>query len=397
MEVISKNLNNSKVLAFSAKPIPQKTAIFLEKRLLKAKTVDIFIHSSPDEDAFNSAKVLYKWLEALGKKVRICADKKDLKGLFANTFERFKFKNNSKNADLTVCVDFNGLERISKKQKQLFNPKNLLVFDHHTLADTTFINKNNRYKNYIDDTAKSCCGVLLRFFDALKIKLKNSQLQNLYCGMLSDYKKSDYIKFAQNSDIIKTKNIQYDKNSQEVLNMIEQKLPKRFKKSVQNHLDILNNLSPLEANFKKGLSEKLKITENGKLAYLVIDYNDKTWSKLGMDNPRTEVILSDFRQNVLNPDLTKNVFSEMQKSKLKNVQATVVFYRKNSLPDSEYKMSLHSKNGYGFKLLDYIKQNYDKNLIAGGHPDRAGGKIFSSKNEDLQKFVQNFIDASNNV
>ena len=68
----------------------------------------------------------------------------------------------------------------------------------------------------------------------------------------------------------------------------------------------------------------------------------------------------------------------------------IAFYRK----DDEYRMSIHSRSNSAIRLIDYVKENLNPDIIAGGHADRAGGKIDSVSKKDTMKFVNDFIKAS---
>lgn len=60
-------------------------------------------------------------------------------------------------------------------------------------------------------------------------------------------------------------------------------------------------------------------------------------------------------------------------------------------------MSIHSRNKYAQKLIRYIKKDLDNKIVADGHPDRAGGRIFSIEPDDCNAFINKFLIAAENM
>ena len=389
------SINTSPNINFKAKPIPKSVIERTKAELLqpKIKNIDIFCHTSADEDAINSAKVFANWLIANGKKVNICAPKSELKRLYYNPKE-FILKNTTIPADKTVIVDFNSSERLSKTNKELLkkvNDSNVLIFDHHTLGDTPI-----KGKAYIDDTAKSCCSVLLRFFEGVGQKISKKDSKSLYCGMVSDFMKSKMLNLENKNggyNLIRTPKLYKNKDSVEVLNKLETSLTKTEKNNIYKHLDVLSNLTPQEKVFQKNIYSKVKISDNGKMAYVVIPPNDKEWASLGMDTTATSTILNHLRGGISENSQNVKFLTSEQKEKMKNVDTVIAFYQKSEF-SNEYRMSIHSKSNSALDLINYVKQNGKSKISAGGHTNRAGGKIDSIDEKDTNNFVSDFIEAS---
>lgn len=392
---ISNNKNN---VSFGAKPIPKTVLKTFEQKLANVKTVDIYSHSSLDEDTINSTKVIYNWLKKLGKEVSICADTKETKGLFFKLSKHYKIKKDmTQKPDLSFLVDFNSLQRAPKDYLGSLksNLNNLIGLDHHDSVSDTVLKKNA----YIDNKSHSCSGIVYRFFEGLNVKLKKADLESLYCGMLSDYKKSKLISISSSPDGLKLNKLPKlyeNKNSTEVLEKLESKLDQKSKAKILKHLDVLSNLSPKEKIFRESLSSRVQVTKNGELAYLIIEPNDKQWRALGMDNTRTSDIIADFRSRLITPE-NDACFSPELKNKLKKVKGAIIFYRNSEKADSSYKMSIHSKDDYAKRLIDGVKANLNPDLIAGGHADRAGGKVNSCQKSDVDKFINDFLTAAENL
>lgn len=380
-----------KNVSFKAALFPVETAQLYKRAILnpKVQTIDVKCHASPDEDTVNSAlSMVDNWLKKNGKQVSICVNYKKTKGLYSRPLKK-EIKKNSKPSDLTLIFDFNGRSKVPKSFIDTFKktkPKNRWVFDHHTRTDETFDGNL-----YIDDTAKSTCGIVFRFFEALGEKINKKSLKKLYCGMLSDYQKSGLVDI-KNSKLIKLSALDLDKNSKEVLEKVEAQLSEKAKTKIYKHLDVLSNLSDKEKEFQKRLFKETKTTPKGNLAYIVLEPNDKDWLNLGMKNARTTILMRNWRLNTLNYKGNDKLTAQ-QKEELKNLKGAMIFYRAGGV----YQMSIHSKDNYAERLTNYIRKNINPDLKAYGHPERQGGRIFSLQKDDVEKFINGFLNAADEV
>lgn len=385
---------NNPYISFGAKPMPLSEAKKIEHELLspKIKVLDVYCHASPDEDTVNAMKVIVNWLKKHKKKIQVQLNLEDTKNLYIKP-KKYQQNTNYKKPDISVVVDFNAKERLTGNFAQKLeqnSDKKILGFDHHLLSSNEIAGNL-----YIDNTAKSCSGIIYRFFESIGKKLNNKDLKSLYCGMLSDYDKFKLIEI-KNTELIKLPSLNEDENSKEILEKIEAKLTEKDKKQIYKHLDILSNLTRQEKTLRKKLFDKTQITPNGKLAYLVIEPENQDWLKMGADTTRTSTIIRDIRTSILDPD-SQHLFSLEQREKLKKVKGAIVFYRSSSSPTSDYQMSLTTKGDYAQQLVDYIKKNINPNLEAGGHPHRRGGRIHSLDKTEVKNFVNSFIEAADKI
>ncbi len=412
---------NQYIPSFKANPMPQNQASYIDKRLRDADSVDIFCHASTDEDAFNSAKAMYLYLEQLGKKPRIIASNNpDL-----YNFDRQKYNitlakelsHSTKNADLALCVDFSKKERLSAKALEYLEkfPEDRIVgFDHHSeseflIKDTNRITKKyDSIKNmpelepsnyYIDSTSKSCSAVIFRFFEALGAKMTKQQLSSIFCGMVDDIQKFDIVNSKKRPDDTYecklTENKNLDKNTKEVFTKVSSSLTDFRKNEILEHLDILGNLSDEENAFMKKLFDGVKFSENGKFAYCIIDVNDEDWIKFGGDTNRTSAMIRDFRMRLIKNKFKDPLISKPLRENLKNIKAAGIFY-----PDYDeeiYKVSLHSKKDYVSRYQDYIKKNIYPGLTAGGHSNRGGGRILTLDEDKCNEWASYFVRAAQAV
>lgn len=382
---------------FGAKPMPKDVALRLKQRLLSANGINIIPHSSPDEDAINSSKVIYNWLIKNKKQTSICVDKNEVRGLFFNRSE-YKIGNLKILNPLSLILDFNAKAKTPKKQLEIFaklQANSIIGIDHH-LKTTDTINGDF----YIDDTAKSNCAVIFRFFEAIEEKLTKKDIKSLYCGILSDFQKFKLIKFENSQNkfrLVKTDKLFQDKNSLDIFENIESKLNLKDKQQIQKNLNVLLKLNSHEKLLQKFIFENIKVTPNKKLAYVIIEPENKLWKNIYYDNTRSSAILRDVRSRLMNgitkdPDLT-----DIQKEELKDIKGVIEFYRVSASLDSPFQMSMSTKNDYAIQLIEHIKSSINPDLMAGGHANRAGGRIHSIKKEDVEKFINDFIRASEEI
>jgi len=413
--LITSNYSDKNKISFTAKPIPPDVIQKIRFRVLEAEKIDIFCHSSPDEDTFNSAKVLANWLISQNKKVRIIIEDK-LKNLFTKYSDRLEFVDPSfaedlDKADLAIVVDCNSMMRLPNAGIDFLNKykkSNIIGLDHHEpnpsedLIGNLDVNSNNPF--YIDTTAKSCCSIIYRLFEGLGIKLAKNNEESLYCGLLSDLNKFRYITIVNKDGIgtiERTDEIKKFPETVDILDALESRLPSGKKTEIIDHLDILSNLTHAERAFQEKLfSEKIQITKNGKLAYIVINPEDQEWKNIGQSTITTSRILSNLRQRLLvnNPD--DPLIPGNLKHKLDKLKGVIVFYRGSIVqkPSEEtYKLSIHSKDNYDQELIDYIRKNLYPELYAGGHPDRKGGHVKTIDPDKCKLFVNYFVTAADNL
>ena len=355
-------------ISFQAKPISIKRAEYTKLQLLKSKSVDIVCHSSSDEDTIASARAMKWFLDKNKVSSRIISDgaSKTFKYKNGDTLDIATDKLPTTPADTVLCVDFSEYTRVSSElKKYIEKTKNILCIDHHSGQAPIISNKNI----YIDTSAKSCSGIILRLFDALKINPPMKIKRTLYCGMTDDLKKNKYLLFTEhNLKPLKTKEFLHDKNTKYLYSRMEKELPEKEQEKVINHLNILRSLNKKEKQFKDNLSKRIQYNSNGKFGYAVIPIGDKEWLALGGDNKRTSTILSNFRITLL-----KNS---------PKLDSAAIFY-----PNSGgYRISIHSKSDNVLKMFDHIRKTFPE-FSGGGHPERGGGGNFNLDPEKSVKWM----------
>ena len=374
-------------VSFKANVMPKNQAKHIDNILHSGKSVDIFCHAMSDEDTFNSATAFYNYLKDEGISARIIAsggkDNYNYDTSKYNIIDAKDVNENTQKADVALCVDFSGKDRLATnvfKHLQKYDAKTIVGIDHHDDKNkitpdfnqvTEVYEKNNlpkmEAKNYyVDSSARANCGIVYRFFEALGKKPSKEVSKSLFVGFEDDSSKN------------KTK---LDKNSKEIQLKLIKSLNIIDLAKIGKHFLDKTKFTKEEKAFAKSLNQRTQYSSNGKLAYVEIKEDDKEWNKIGKNTEKAKNILCKYRKQVL--------------SNNKNLEAVAVFY-----PCSDgitYKMSLLSNKDYAMKMVDYVKDNYDKNIVAGGHKDRCGGTIQTTNPEEQHAWVNNFIKASENI
>ncbi len=384
---------------FTANVMPKNCAEHINNKLKSAKTVDIFCHTSSDEDSFNSAKAMYSYLESQGVKARIIvSDGKDCFGYNSNKYniiQANQINTQTKKADIALCVDFSSANRVvpnvAKYIKSYGN--NVVGFDHHNNPDKIAPNFNQvtqaYAKNmpalkskdfYIDSSAKSNCAIISRFFDAIGHKLSREESKSLLAGMLDDTSKDGYTKISESGEINVSDKIGDFGNTKTVMNNVLSKMSGFDKINVLTHFFNKSKLTDKEIQFKNTLAKRTQYSNNGKFAYIEIQQGDKEWESLGRDTAKTKQVLSEYRKEMLNKE---------------GLDAIAVFFPTNE--NNTYKMSILTKKDYAKQIIDDIKSTVCPDLTAGGHDDRSGGTINSSDSEVCHKWVNLFVNSADKI
>ena len=370
---------------FTANVMPKNCAEYIDKKLKTAKTVDIFCHNSSDEDTFNSAKAMYSYLKGQGIAPRLVVSggrenyQYDVKKF--NIIQANDVSDNTKKADMALCVDFSSPTRVPHNVLNYINSygSNIVGFDHHNDPEVVVKDYNkitqayarnqkmpelNAKDYYIDSSAKSNCAIISRFFDAIGHKTSREEARSLFAGMYDDTSKDGITKVGKLGQIRVTRNANDNGNTREVMKNVLNKMNVFDKLTVLKHFADKTKLTDKEISFSKTLKNKTQYSNNGKFAYIEISPQDKEWEKLGKDTVRSTKVLQQYRKDALEKG---------------NVDAVAVFYPTNA---GIYKMSIQTKEDYAKQIIDNIKATSCPDLIAGGHENRSGGII---ETQDIQK------------
>lgn len=384
---------------FTANVMPKNCAEHINNKLKSAKTVDIFCHTSSDEDTFNSAKAMYSYLQSQGVKPRIIVsggkDNYKYDTQRYNIIQDTKINKNTTKSDLALCVDFSSPNRVSSSVlKYLQGYGNKIVgFDHHNDNDVITKNYNKiteayaktqslpelKAQNYyIDSSAKSNCAIISRFFDAIGHKASKEEAKTLFAGMFDDTSKDGITKVNSFGNVVVSDKANDFGNTKEVMNNVLDNLNIFDKFAIFKHFADKTKLTEKEIAFSKTLNEKTQYSKNGKFAYLEITPNDKEWADLGKDSTRCKKVLQQYRKDMLNNG---------------NIDAVAVFYPTNS---GNYKMSIQTKEDYAKQIINNIKTTCPE-LVAGGHENRSGGSIETLDTQKCHEWVNLFVNSADKI
>lgn len=402
------NHYNRSNVTFGAMRVKKKTVdgIIDAVGQYKGKRIYVKGHSSLDEDSGSSILLAKHFFKNFGIDLIPCVRSEQKRKLFIDKNKEIKTQLRKK-PDLIFTVDFNDVLKIPKLLAEMFEgnwegaPKALRewrkgeIFEGTPIIGVDHHLKTNSIKGdyYIDDTAKSCSGILVRMFQAKHIKMRVEDCKLAYCGMLSDYEKSGLVEI-KNGKLTKLPKLFKDKNSLAVLNRAEKQLKKAARTEIYNHLDIMSRLTTDEKLFKESLSSRIKLSPNKKFAYVELEPNDKQWAKIGMDNDTSSSIIRWFRKKVI--ENSSEVLTIEQQEKFKNIKAIAVFYRTSPKPHGRYRVSIHSIDEFSIKLIKKAEE-LSGMKIGGGHPNRAGGKIDSVDKMKAHGFTNLLVRASETI
>ena len=388
---------NADTTAFKANKMTYPQAKLLNSALLDSKHVDIICHDSTDDDSANSALLMWEYLNQKGIESRIIlsgdVNKIHIRNKDANIEEAESLDKNQP-ADTVLCVDFSSIGRMQKNTIGLLqNASKVLCIDHHGQQDLfgddcIEITKNlditelpeDTSLHYIDTSAKSATSVIYRFFEALNQDISRNQAFDIMSGFISDGVKKGIIECdGKSGQILLSEKFINDDNASEIFAKLVQKLSPDDMQQIAKNVDIMSNLTPDEIKFYNSLNDKVKFTDDKKVAYIEIPQDDKTWESLGGDNPETSTILNRFRKNILR---------NMGNSGLKYA---VVFYPSKDM----YRLSIHSNtnnlNDFYNNAITRFRYRFNDFSI-GGHRSRGGGKIVPYDKDDCQRFSRDIID-----
>lgn len=384
---------------FTANVMPKNCAKYIDNKLKSAKSVDIFCHTSSDEDTFNSAKAMYSYLKGQGISPRlVVSGGKENYQYDVNKYNIIQANNiseDTKKADMALCVDFSSPVRVGSNVLKFINSygSNIVGFDHHNDPDivvkdynkiTQSYAKNSmpalEAKNYyIDSSAKSNSAIISRFFDAIGHRVTHEEARSLFAGMLDDTSKDGITKVNKLGKVKVSAKVDDNGNTKEVMKNVLGRMRVFDKLAVLKHFADKTKLTDKEIAFSKTLKDKTQYSNNGKFAYIEISPNDQEWEDLGRDTIRSTKVLQQFRKDSLEKG---------------NVDAVAVFYPTN---ENTYKMSLQTKDNYAKQIIDNIKATTCPNLVAGGHENRSGGTLKSLDAQKTHEWVELFKNSADEV
>ena len=308
----------------------------------RSKNIAIFSHIKTDCDAVCSSLSFKLAVEQLGKKVDIFIDSNFSHQIQALPHFECINKKTLNKYDLYVCLDSATIDRLGKnKYKIMKNRAQSVQIDHHET--------NTKYCkiNYINHGCSSTCEILYNFYKMLGVKITPTMAKLLLTGMLTD-----------------TKNFMYSNTTKETL-FVASKLLDLSETTMDSICDpIFRNQTVSEFKLNKFVYENLCITENDKIAYIIIDSND--FNRLGASFDESHGLC----------DIGMAI----------NTVQIMLLASEDPLQENCYHVSVRTKG-------DVCARTICEAFGGGGHYNAAGCKIFDTK----QNITENLLNEAKRV
>ena len=270
--------------------IDMSTAAVL-KTILKCKSFILSTHVNPDPDALCSELALAKYLQSIGKRVRILNEEE--------VPERFKFlpgssmleklpKTKDLSYDAAIIVDCGDLERIGKVQNVLNKLKPIINIDHHVTNDLF------GSLNLVKPKASSAAEVLYDLFVQAKAKLTKDIAVLLYLGIMTDTGSFRYDNTtARVHEIVSRLLGDFQFSTSDLYKRLYEAIPVNdvalFTKAI-NKFDLLYGGKVVCVSLRKSLLKKFSAE---------VDLRDKIFSYLRMiKDVKAIVILTEFKNDL---------------------------------------------------------------------------------------------------
>lgn len=222
----------------------------IKNYILSSQNIGIFTHINSDCDALGSSIALKLALESLGKNVQIFVQKPihpnyNVIGVKEHVNKTIKVK-----FDLAIGLDCPDKKRFGIYQKKFESISKTIAIDHH--AD--FINFAD--VNYCNKESSSTCLIIYSLIKYLNITITSDIAQCLYAGIATD-----------------TGRFLFGNLNKNLFEVVGDLYETGFDYLTINY-NLFQKQTINEANlYKLGLS-KLKLLDNGQIAYLLLDKQD---------------------------------------------------------------------------------------------------------------------------
>ncbi len=309
----------------------------IAKIIKKSKSIALFTHISPDCDALGSTFGLSLALKKLGKNVKIFMkdDFTASQHLLFDENEVCKGECNINDFDIFICCDASSINRLGEYGYVFENNDKTIVIDHHVC------NKMMAKYNYIESESSSCCEVVFKFINALKVKLDSEIATKLYAGLSTDTSSFINSNTNANSFLVATKLCLANAKTQFVNQAIYQS------KSLNSVV------------FKKYLLDNFKI--DGECAYVGID-----------------------QQTLEQLNGKKNDCSGYSKALINYKEINYSFSLIEEEPN-KFSLSMRSKIGFNIRIIA-------EKLGGGGHVCAAGATITANNLNEAINLVLSTIN-----
>ncbi len=309
----------------------------IKEEIIKAETILVLTHESPDGDAVSSSLSVKLAIEKLGKKVDVIIPEYSKDFEFLPKADEIKKESSIKQYDLAISVDCSDLKRLEGSETYFETAKRTIQIDHHS------VNKMFADINYVDPVAPACCQILIGMFEYFEIEIDKEIGTCILTGIITD-----------------TGGFQYSGVTPETLEFAAEILRKGVNIS-RICQKVLRNKSKANCELTKMLYDRMKFFNEGKVvvSYITLEDMKNVNAQMGDDEGLVEI-----------------------ERDIEGVEVAVLLKEKEGA--NGFKGSLRSKENVNVSDICFL-------LGGGGHP-RAAGCFVSGTLEQVKEKVLKAIE-----
>lgn len=332
--------------------IDRNLLLQLDKLIEESHNIAITCHMAPDGDAIGSANGLCLLLRKMGKTANVITpDQAPYDLAFIPEYEKMtaysrqpvKARRLIREADLIVCLDYNGLNRVAQMEEPLRNAKcKKAMIDHHLHPD-----------NFCDVTISypimtSTCELLYRILDQLDYTqlIDTTIAECIYTGMMTD-----------------TGNFSYNSNHAELYNIVAELVKKGVDKDRIYKFAINTSSESRMRLTGYALAEKMIIYPEHNASFIVLTKDDLT--RFNYQSGDTEMLAN---KPLAIPEVIWSTFFRQEKGYVK--------------------VSMRSEGNFAVNTL------CAKYFNGGGHANAAGGEYHGTMEEAIKTYEKVLADLS---
>ena len=324
----------------------------LDKLFKESNNIVITCHMSPDGDAVGGATGLCLLLRKLGKIANVITPDQapydlafipDYKNMTAYSRHPVKARRLISEADLIVCLDYNGLNRIAQMEAPLRNARcRKVMIDHHLHPDE-FCDVTISYP-----VMTSTCELLYRILDQLGYThlIDTTIAECIYTGMMTD-----------------TGNFSYNSNHAELYIIVAELVKKGVDKDRIYKLAINTSSENRMRLTGYALAEKMIIYPEHKASLIVLTQDDLT--RFNYQSGDTETLAN---RPLAIPEVVWSTFFRQEKGYVK--------------------VSMRSEGSFAVNIL------CTRYFNGGGHANASGGEFHGSMEEAVKTYHKMLDDLS---
>lgn len=223
----------------------------IKEEILKAKSIVILTHESPDGDAVGSSMAVYLALKNIGKNPDIIIPEMPRTFGFLPSIEEVKDNSDIEKYDLAIALDCGDIKRLNGYANFFENAKKTVVIDHHS-GNTMF----GQY-NYVNPVAPATAQILSVIFDYYELEITKEIGTCLITGIITD-----------------TGGFKYSNVNSDTFDFAARLLEKGINIS-DIYEKVMQTVTLSRFNLTKIAIDRLKLLEDGKIAFTYITMEDE--------------------------------------------------------------------------------------------------------------------------